>query len=75
MPLMVFLLAIVFAFATEKRSPVDDNTLVTGYISNPGSCDSAPKNCSTISGTVCTYQGKTVHRNFDCSGLLYEWMP
>jgi type 1 fimbria pilin len=74
MPLMAFLLAIVFAFATENKAPVDDTALVTGYITNPGSCDIAPKNCSFIPGTVCTYLGKTVHRNSNCSGLLYEFM-
>lgn len=76
MPLMAFLLAIVFAFATEKGVPVEDNTLITGYIQNPGSCDPAPKNCSLqLSDVVCTYNGKAVHRNFPCTPLfLYEWM-
>jgi len=74
MPLMAFLLAIVFAFATEKEAPVEDTALITGYIQNPGSCDPAPKNCTTVPGPVCTYLGKAVHRNSDCSGLLYEFM-
>lgn len=76
MPLMAFLLAIVFAFATEKGVSVEDTALTTGYIQNTLSCDLAPKNCSfQITDVVCTYNGKAVHRNYPCTPLfLYEWM-
>lgn len=76
MPLMAFLLAIVFAFATEKGNPVEDDTLIPGYIK--GTCVQQNVNCTpTTGGPVCRYGGKDVFQFNDVSGchkLLYEWM-
>lgn len=72
--MMAFLLAIVFAFATEKSTPVEDNALVSGYIFNNGGCEPAPKDCSPITGTVCRYLSKPVHKDFPCgTDMLFEW--
>lgn len=74
MPMMAFLLAIVFAFATEKNALTEDNSLVTGYIFNNGNCEVALKNCSSITGTVCRYLNKPVHKDFPCgTDMLFEW--
>ncbi|MGB3343642.1 MAG: DUF6520 family protein [Aequorivita sp.] len=75
MPMMAFLLAIVFVFATEKRTSVEEDSLITGYIGTVENCNVAAKNCSSINGPVCKYLGQTVHRYGNCSDLLFEWMP
>lgn len=72
MPLMAFLLAIVFAFATEKSVTVDEDVLIAGYIGTPLSCTPAPKNCATTGSNVCKYNGQSVHLNSDC-GPVFLW--
>ncbi|SRX76481.1 DUF6520 family protein [Aequorivita antarctica] len=76
MPLMAFLLAIVFAFASEKSEPVEKDTLIPGYIQ--GTCELVSVNCSVSGGPVCQYDGKNVTRfksGNNCHTFLYEWMP
>ncbi len=74
MPLMAFLLAIVFAFATEKSLPEEENALITGYIGTPATCHDQVVNCTTVNGPVCKYLGQTVYRDSSCSSLLFQWM-
>ncbi|SRX52218.1 DUF6520 family protein [Aequorivita sp. CIP111184] len=76
MPMMAFLLAIVFAFANVNNTPVENNALITGYVLSNAGCTPVPTNCVIVSGgPVCKYDGKTVHRNPNCTNFLYEWMP
>lgn len=63
LPLMVFMLAIVFAFATEQISSNTEETLVTGYIFQNGQCIAAPKDCNQLQGPACIYLGKQVYLN------------
>ena len=72
MPLMAFLLAIVFAFAAEKSTPVEGTALITGYISNPGGCQPVLTNCALDGTKICTYSEKSVHKNSDC-GPVFLW--
>ncbi|MGO3183813.1 MAG: DUF6520 family protein [Aequorivita sp.] len=76
MPLMAFLLAIVFAFATEKSSPIEEDTLITGYIQ--GTCQPVSVNCDISGSVVCQYGNKNVTRfknGSNCHTFLYEVMP
>ncbi|NGX82687.1 DUF6520 family protein [Aequorivita sp. KMM 9714] len=76
MPVMVFLLTIVFAFANVNNTPVEDNALITGYILSTAGCTPVSTDCVIESGgPVCKYGEKTVHRNPNCTDFLYEWMP
>lgn len=60
MPLMAFLLAIVFAFATnEKPEPVD--TLVNGYLISTG-CNTTPHNCTEQGRFICKVNQETVFK-------------
>lgn len=72
MPLMAFLLAIVFAFATESKVPKDDG-LVQGYIWSNDDCFSTPKVCNNVEDAVCKIDGNIVYR-FDlgktCSSAM-----
>lgn len=74
MPLMAFLLAIVFAFATEKSTPIEENALVTGYIMTSAGCASAPKDCSENGVPVCKFNGRSIYKTPDCHDFLYEWL-
>lgn len=60
MPVMAFLLAIVFAFATNEP-PQTENSLVTGYIFQKGNCNITPHECGNIDGPICTIGTKTVY--------------
>lgn len=74
MPLMAFLLAIVFAFATEKGAPVEENALVTGYIMTSGGCTPAPKDCALNGVPICKFGGRSIYKTSDCHDFLYEWL-
>lgn len=73
MPFVAFMVAIVFAFATGNEVSEQMNAPVTGYIENLDTCKPVPKDCALFGDQICTYMSKTVHRNSDCSGLLFEW--
>jgi len=60
MPLMAFLLAIVFAFATNG-TPQTDNGLVTGYIFQKGNCNVTSHDCDISGSQICTIGSKTVY--------------
>lgn len=60
LPFLVFMLAIVFAFATENKPADQDEALITGYIFQNGLCVPAPKNCDQASIMPCIYNGVQV---------------
>ncbi len=62
MPIMVFMLAIVFAFASEKATTKNDSLLITGYIMQGTSCIVSNKDCNNIGAIPCTDDlGRVVH--------------
>jgi hypothetical protein len=67
MPIMAFMLAIVFAFASEKTK-VKNESLVTGYIFKDGMCQSVPQDCNNIQGDLCEYFDVSTGLNFQ----IYE---
>ncbi|MDC8000108.1 DUF6520 family protein [Aequorivita todarodis] len=74
MPLMAFLLAIVFAFATNSKPASEDVALVDGYIFQNGKCEFVTK-CSTIPGPSCMV-GATLRTKINetqCGSELYHW--
>lgn len=78
LPLAVFMLAIVFAFASNSTTKTEDTSLalVPGYIFQNGKCEQVTT-CSDKEGPLCMV-GSTVARNkineTQC-GLqqLYHW--
>lgn len=78
LPLAVFMLAIVFAFASNSTTKAEDTSLalIPGYIFQNGKCEQVAT-CSDKEGPLCMV-GSTVARNkiseTQC-GLqqLYHW--
>lgn len=71
MPLMAFLLAIVFAFATnEKPEPVD--TLVAGYILSNGCSTPITHDCFEDARFICKVNQETVFKA-GCTTALMRW--
>ncbi|MBJ7880155.1 DUF6520 family protein [Gelidibacter salicanalis] len=61
MPVMAFLMAIAFAFASESTVFEDGNSLRTGYIFQDNVCVPAPKDCNQVSLIPCVYNGNQVY--------------
>ncbi|WP_179354369.1 DUF6520 family protein [Winogradskyella vidalii] len=60
LPFMVFMLAIVFAFATEKIASNEDEAFVTGYIMQSGLCVPTTKQCDQVNLYPCNFNGEQV---------------
>lgn len=62
MPMMAFLMAIAFAFATEKSSDTDRGAPMTAYIYNDleRCVDVEIYDCNPFEGLPCTLSGKQV---------------
>lgn len=78
MPIMAFLLAIVFAFATEHQAAMDDDSLVLGFVYNDdeSDCVVTTKDCTISFGLPCTIGTKDIYRvknGTQCLMPLYEW--
>lgn len=58
LPIMVFMMAIAFAFASVSTTKVEDvpSTTVPGYIFQNGKCEQVTT-CSTTGGPLCTFGG------------------
>ena len=75
MPLMAFLLAIVFAFATNSKPVPEDIALVNGYIMQNGKC-TLVRTCSTNPGPKCFVGGtilRTKINETQCGAELFHW--
>jgi hypothetical protein len=76
MPIMVFMLAIVFAFATEKAPSNNESLLVQGYIEKDDTCQLS-RECDNTGGPVCqTLEGDIVYRINNgtfCSEPMTNW--
>jgi type 1 fimbria pilin len=59
MPLMAFLLAIVFAFASNEK-PDTSTALVDGYILSNGCSLELDHGCTVNGNNTCKVDGKTV---------------
>jgi len=79
LPLMVFMLAIVFAFASDNKSSNRGDAPITGFIMQSGLCVTAPKDCDQINLYPCKYLGKRVHERRNsatvCSIPLFHSQP
>lgn len=53
LPIGAFMLAIAFAFASEKKE-VEPSALETGEILVNGVCTPSPKDCNNESSIICT---------------------
>lgn len=51
LPIMAFLMAIAFAFATENK--VEDTALITGYIQQANRCEAVSVDCGNNGGSDC----------------------
>lgn len=74
-PLMVFSLAIVFAYATSPEPVAEDLALVPGYIMQNGKCESV-RTCSTIPGPKCEVNGRILGAKINetqCGSELFHW--
>lgn len=60
MPVMVFLLAIAFAFANENNVPEEDAP-VQGYIFWNNDCIITPKECNNQGNVPCEISGNLVY--------------
>lgn len=76
MPLVAFLMAIAFAFATETKPSETDDALVSGYIMASGFCEPITKNCDRVNSFPCKYEDLQVFEFRDnptsCSVPLYH---
>lgn len=67
MPIMAFLMAMTFAFATETKVS-ESTTSITGYIHQNGLCKSVQVQCENTVGIPCTYGISTpVFKESTCS--------
>jgi len=76
LPIMVFMLAIVFAFATEKTTKQNESLAFQGYIEKDGRCQIS-RFCDNTGGPACkTLDGYTVHlisNGTFCSVPMTQW--
>jgi len=76
LPLMVFMLAIVFAFATDNNTAKMDDVPITGFIMQSGLCVPTTKNCDQVNAYFCKYNGQQVYLLRDsatsCSVKLFH---
>jgi hypothetical protein len=61
LPLMAFMLAAAFAFATDQKSSNDD-AMETLYIFRNDQCEKITWECNNQSSTPCEYEGYQVYR-------------
>lgn len=78
MPIMVFILAIAFAFATEKTTAESVSSSIPGYIFENGQCKPASRTCENTGGPVCKQGSLVVHQftnasNTICSFPMTNW--
>ncbi|MBA5630327.1 DUF6520 family protein [Moheibacter lacus] len=78
LPIMAFLMAIAFAFATETNVK-GEAPLITGYVIQNGVCTSAPKDCVVDARYDCKYMGLQVYNLEDgettCRVKLFQHTP
>jgi len=77
MPVMAFLLAVVFAFAFTPSSEMETALFpVDGYIFQKGKCE-VVKTCSLTPGPLCMHNGQVLRTRINetqCGSQLFEWV-
>lgn len=77
MPLVAFMLAVVFAFAFTPSSEIESSSIfVDGYIFQNGKCEIV-KRCSVTGGPLCMHNGQVLRTQINqtqCGSQLYEWV-
>ena len=63
LPILVFLVAIVFAYASEKSVQTQDSYLVQGFIFQDNACRDATKECENTGGPLCMQGSLVVHES------------
>jgi hypothetical protein len=73
---MVFMLAIVFAFASDNKSSNRGDAPISGFIMQSGLCVPTTKNCDQVNAYFCKYNGQQVYLLRDsatsCSVKLFH---
>ncbi|MGV8815782.1 MAG: DUF6520 family protein [Gelidibacter sp.] len=67
MPIFVFMLAIVFAFANDIETSTDE-ALIAGYIFENGDCKPASRDCNNLGGPLCKQGSFQVYEMPDVNG-------
>ncbi len=62
LPILVFLAAIVFAYASEKTEKIQENHLVPGFIFVDNVCIDATRQCENTGGPLCMQGSLIVHQ-------------
>lgn len=81
LPLAVFMVAIVFAFATQNNTSFEEDAYLIGFVYNDAGthCVIANKDCAAVGTIPCKQSdGKLIYRFSNpagtmCSVALYEW--
>lgn len=79
LPLAVFMLAIVFAFATQNSTSLEEDALIAGFRFDTAlnQCVSVEKDCTEDLGIPCTtILGEQIYKEDHdtfCDVQLYEW--
>jgi hypothetical protein len=76
LPFMVFMMAIAFAFASEKKTDINESLAVQGYVQKNGACQLSIL-CDDTGGPACQdADGFIVHRVNNgtfCSIPMSQW--
>lgn len=62
LPVLVFLTAIVFAYASEKSEKTQETHLVPGFIFQDNVCTEASRECENTGGPTCMQGSLVVHQ-------------
>lgn len=78
LPFAVFMLAIVFAFASQSSTFLQEDVLINGFVYDDISerCIEVSKDCTLSGNFPCkTVENKEIHQltGTMCVELLYEW--
>lgn len=81
LPLAAFMLAIVFAFATQNRTSLQEEAYLSGFVYDDAKteCVTANKDCAIDGTTPCQQSdGEHIYRFSNpagtmCFTALYEW--
>jgi hypothetical protein len=74
LPLLAFMLATAFAFATDQKSS-EDEAQTGEYIFRNGKCESITRGCNNQSTTLCTYDDYQVYsenNGTSCRNVMYH---
>lgn len=73
LPIMAFMTAIVFAFATEQKQDLKPE-LISGWIHQDNQCKVIDTSCENTGGTLCTYSTSSlqVYQDSTCTTPMFR---